>query len=513
MERDSRTESLWQSEATPPDFHPEIPEDEIFDVLIAGAGITGLTAGLCLQQSGKKCVIAEAKNIGFGTSSGTTAHLNTLLDLPYYDMIKKFGLQNARLMAKGAAEAITIVKANIKENNLSCDFESRNGVLFSENKKQSAYLDKIQKGLTDVDILSVYTDKIPVPLPFDKALLVPGQAQFNPLKYLYGMAEAFNRRGGQLIQEAPVSFDRVKDLAAYKLAYAGGTQIKCRNIVYATHIPPGLNRLHFECTAFRSYVLAARLADQTAYPDAVVYDLRDPYNYFRTAVLHNKKYLVAGGFDDKTGHKNEEAEEEAFLRLEAYLRKYFTIESVDYKWSSQFYEPVDGLPYIGQLPGEKPNTFVVTGLSGTGMTLGTLGGKIVSDLILSGDSEFKDLLSPSRIKPVAGLENFIKKNVKVVTHFIADRMSNEKIKALSEVDRQEGCIVTYNNTKVAIYKDEEGKIHALSPVCPHAKCIVQWNSGEKSWDCPCHGSRFNIEGAVLNGPAHKSLSRITLASL
>jgi glycine/D-amino acid oxidase-like deaminating enzyme/nitrite reductase/ring-hydroxylating ferredoxin subunit len=428
------------------------------------------------------------------------------LDTHYFDILQKFGMKEAVLMAKGAAEAIALVDENTRKYQISCDFAYCDAHIYSETDKQTEYLENIRAGMQDVGIPATYADTIPVPVPFRKALVTGGQAQFNPGKYLTGMAEAFTGAGGILLQDARVDAEKIEDHEDYLIAMAGDRRIRARQMVYATHIPPGINQLHFECTAWRSYVIAVQLEDDN-YPQGLVYDLRDPYNYFRSAVVDGRKYLLAGGFDQRTGH--EENEEQALRDLESYVREHFRVRSVDYKWSSQYYEPADGLPYMGKLPGAD-KTFVATGYSGAGMTLGTLAAKVISDLILSGESELAETLSPSRMKLLAGFKEFVSKNGDVIKHFIGDRGSATKIKELAAIAEGEGRVVEYRDEKLAIYKDIHGKITALSPVCTHAKCIVQWNNAEKSWDCPCHGSRYNINGEVLNGPATRPLEKATL---
>lgn len=509
MDRDSKTESIWQSDSPPFVLGTEVNTKRIYDVLVAGAGITGLTTGLLLQRAGKKCIIAEAKSIGFGTTSASTAHLNTLLDTHYCEIKKKFGLPAAILMARGAKEAIKLVQNNVEQFNIACDFKIVDAFLFSENDQQSQYLEEVFWGVKEAGLKTIYVNQIPVPFPFKKAINLKGQAQFNPLKYLYGLVQAFEAAGGVIIQDALVNKRGVKDYEDYSVVPTGNKEIKAKNIVYATHIPPGLDLLHFENTPYRSYVLAAQLEDDN-YPEDLVYDMRVPYNYFRSAIIKNTKYLLAGGFDHKTGH--EKGTKEIFAEIKTYLKKHYKIKSVDFQWSSQYYQPADGLPYIGNLPGAIENTYVATGFSGTGMTLGTLAGKILCDLITTGKSEFEDLLSPSRKKATAGFEKIIQENADAVKHFIGDRASLEEMKATWEIHRNEGKVVTYKGRKYALYKDVNGAIMALNPVCPHAKCLVQWNDAEKSWDCPCHGSRFGIDGSVLNGPALEPLQKIILSN-
>lgn len=506
MIRDSETISVWQDTMPFLNIHKADAGSQLFDVIIVGAGITGLTLGLSLQEAGKRCLILEARNIGYGTTSGTTAHLNTVLDTPYTDIISRFGEDNAKLVARGAAEAIDIIKTNIDRNNILCDFEYRNGFLLAGKKEEEKTLDDIYKSLKKVGVTASYASNIPITLPFTKAITFPGQAQFHPIHYLLALTEAFQEKGGTILEQSQV--DRIVSIEDVLEIYVGVQKYRSTFAVYATHIPPGINLLHFRCAPYRTYVLGIELEDQSLYPEGLVYDLQDPYHYFRTAYLENRKILLVGGNDHKTGH-NKEAPY-PFTELEAYARKYYNIKSIPYKWSAQYYEPTDGLPYIGHLPGAAKNIFVATGYSGNGMIFGTLASRIITDLILKGESPYATLFSPSRIKPVAAFKNFVRENADVVKHFIADRLSVEELPEFSELSKEEGRVVKYQEQQIAIYKDEYGNLKALHPVCPHAGCIVQWNGLEKSWDCPCHGARYDVDGKLLNGPSITDLKQITL---
>ncbi|MCF3108164.1 FAD-dependent oxidoreductase [Niabella sp. CC-SYL272] len=503
MNRDAFTTTLWQD-----DFNIRIPGEEIshdvFDVIIIGAGITGITTGLRLQQAGKRCLILEAHTACFGTTSATTAHLNTVLDASYPELIKKFGTDNALLIAQGAKEAISLIRAHIEQYQIDCDFEEKTGYLYAQNKEEDAQLEKMLEGMLAVGIEARPSLTTPVPVPFTTAIRVPGQAQFHPLKYLSALLLQFLLAGGAVREATMVQAVEQQD-GIQEISSTTG-RYRATHVVYATHIPPGVNLLHFRCAPYRSYVLGVELADH-AYPDALVYDIEDPYHYFRTARHQGAPVLIVGGEDHKTGH--EVNTEQVFRELEAYARRFFKIAAVPYRWSSQYYEPADGLPYIGLLPGNNDHLYVATGYSGNGMIFGTLAGRILCDLITGNDTPYADLLAPSRIKPVAGFSNFIKENADVVKHFIGDRLSAGTLEAFAGLSVGEGRVVNYENQSIAVYKDEQGRLFTLDPVCPHAGCMVQWNPAERSWDCPCHGSRFDITGAVLNGPAQKALQPLS----
>ena len=247
------------------------------------------------------------------------------------------------------------------------------------------------------------------------------------------------------------------------------------------------------------------------YPDALAYDLQDPYHYFRTYSDNGKKYLVVGGEDHKTGH--EENTEACFSRLESYCRSNYDVAEVVNKWSSQYFEPTDGLPYIGELPGHKENMFVATGFSGNGITLGTSASIILSHMIITGEKgEYAELFDPSRIKMVAGFSNFVKESADVVGLLIGKLMPGEKLPSFSDLAHNEARVVKHSGNTIAVYKDTNGQIHALNAACTHIKCDVAWNNAEQSWDCPCHGSRFSVDGEVLTAPARKNLEVINLTN-
>jgi Rieske Fe-S protein len=253
--------------------------------------------------------------------------------------------------------------------------------------------------------------------------------------------------------------------------------------------------------------MAITLKDKK-YPQALGYDMCDPYHYYRSQKTGSKEYLIAGGEDHKTGH--EENTEQCFRNLESYVRKYFDVDTIAYKWSSQYYVPADGLPYIGHLPGNRENIYCATGFNGNGMIFGTLSGSILCDLIVKGKSKYKDLFSPARVKPVAGFTNFIKEAADVVGHLIGDKFTAESISLLADIAAGEAKVVQYEGHTLALYKDENHNMHAVNSACTHIKCTVGWNSVEKSWDCPCHGSRFSFDGTMLTAPARKDLEKLDL---
>ena len=504
MKRDGATISLWQDTVEETNFGAEAAA-EIYDVLIAGGGITGVTTGLLLQKAGKRCLIAEAHSLCFGTTGGTTSHINTFFDTTYNQVESDFGKEAAQLLAAAANGSRELFRHHVETYGIDCGFAEKNGYLYALDDQQAAELDKIYQASVEAGVEVEYATDIPVPVPFVKALVFRRQAQVHPTRYVQALARAFTEAGGAIREACLVdTFEKEDEILVVK---TGTGTVRARHLIWASHIPPGINLLHFRNAPYRSYAIAVTL-NNGAYPDGLAYDMYDPYHYYRTQEIDGRQYLIVGGEDHKTAHvTNTEA---CFNHLIAHTRRHFDVATVTHRWSSQYVEPSDGLPYIGHLPGNPNNVYVATGYSGNGITYSHIAAMTLTDLITKGSSEYADLFKPSRIKPVAGFAEFVKENADVAAQFVGKRLGADKIEGLAEIAPGEGRLVKYEGSTVAIYKDETGKLYALNPVCPHAKCVVDWNSAEKSWDCPCHGARYNLDGEVITGPARRGLEKIEL---
>lgn len=504
ISRDGAHTSLWQE--TTFDYRSQnVPADKKYDVVIVGGGITGVSTALELQRAGKKCLLLEAHNLCYGTTGGTTAHINTLMDTPYTTIIKNFDLERARLIAQAASNAIDHIKLNIRKYSIDCGFKTCTAFLFAQDEKQEEELKKINKACKEAGLKSVYSETIPLPIEFVKAIVVSGQAKFHPLRYVYALAEAFETAGGVIVQQCRVTAVKeesgVIDIESEKGLY------QCSQVIYATHIPPDINLLHLRCIPYRSYAMAIRLASGE-YPKNLAYDMYDPYHYYRTQHIDDQDYLIAGGKDHKTGH---EANTEAcFRNLESHVRRYFDVASITNKWSSQYYEPADGIPYIGQLPGHSENVLVATGFGGNGMTYGTIAAGVLKSMVLKEENKLIDVFSPSRVKPVAAFKNFTEHNLDVLKQLVTKLFSSEGVNGFADIAPGEGKVIKVDGQPVGVHKDEFGSIHTVNATCTHMKCTVAWNLSEKSWDCPCHGARFSMDGEVLNGPASRDLEYINL---
>jgi glycine/D-amino acid oxidase-like deaminating enzyme/nitrite reductase/ring-hydroxylating ferredoxin subunit len=508
ISRDGALTSLWQDDATPYSS-PARPSRLRYDVAIVGGGITGVTTALMLQKAGKSCVLFEAETLCFGTTGGTTAHLNTLLDTRYSDIIKNFGKDNAVLIAQAAAEAIHAVKENIRELNIDCGFEEAEACVFARDDKQAHELEGIYKGCGDVGLSAYYSSTIPVPMPFTRAMSVSGQAALHPLRYVYALARAFEEAGGVIIQHCRIQKVIEGDVFVYIDSHKG--QFQTSALIYATHIPPGVNLLHMRCTPYRSYALAVKLNDN-AYPKELVYDMDYPFHYYRTQHMQGTPYLIAGGEDHKTAqHQNTRS---CFRNLELHVRRYFNVAEVTHCWSSQYFDADDGIPYIGHLPGHASHVYVATGFGGNGITYSQVAARVLKSIILQIADPLIPLFSPTRIKPVAGFVQFVDHNADVVKQFVSKWFSSDHEEVnVADLAPGEARVVRYDGNLVGVSKDDKGDLHIVDPTCTHMRCSVVWNNAERSWECPCHGARYSPDGKVLTGPASKDLEIVRLRTL
>jgi hypothetical protein len=507
IDRDGTAASLWQGTTEKyliknkpkPNFH--------YDVIIAGGGITGISTALLLQEAGKKCIVFEANTLCFGTTSGTTAHLNTVMDTPYSAIIKNFGKENALLVAKMAREVIDHIKNNIEKYSIVCGFEETPGYMFSQDKKQQQELEDIAKICHELKVDIRFLKRVPMSVTCTKALKMAKQGKFHPTQYVHGLARAFENLGGVIVENCRVqNVDHSQNIT---LSTAAGV-FHANHLIFATHIPPGVNLLDLRCAPYRSYAMAFSV-EKNKYPKGLFYDMYDPYHYYRSQKIGRKEFLIAGGEDHKTAHVENTIA--CFVKLESHIRSLFKVKEIHYRWSSQYFEPVDGLPYIGHTPGGPENIFVATGFGGNGMIYSGASAIILKKILFNEDSPYIKLFDPNRIKPMAGFTNFVKENADTVKNWIGKFLPADKLNDFAALATGESKVIRFEDHTIALSKDEKGNLHAIDPICTHMGCSVSWNAAEKTWDCPCHGSRFSIEGKVLTGPADKDLKKIDLKQL
>lgn len=498
MKLPNNSQSLWLATSESTNF-PAQRADLTVDVAIVGAGITGLTAASLLKKAGLSVAVIEAEGVAQGVSGLTTAHITEALDRSCRQLIKDQGEDNARLAAESGRVALSRIAAFVREERIDCDFMRVAGFQYTEDPDALAELQAERAAGASIGSEMTLTHKVPLPFKVAGALRFDAQAQFHPRRYLLSLALAIPGNGSHVFERTRVV--EVEDSEPCRVVTSGGT-VTARHVILATHAPFNNVLLQTKVASYRSYVLALRLKAGEEPPVGLFWDTEDPYHYIRSHASDDGPLLIVGGEDHKTGKDDDTSER--FETLLAFAAARFKVASVQYRWSAQVIEPVDGLPFIGREQGSE-HVYVATGYSGTGMTFGTLAAMINTDLILDRKNPYQELYDPSRFKAKASIVDFVKENVDFPVHLVKDRLKSAEATSLAEVARGEGKIVELSGEKTAVYRDEHGLLHAVSPVCTHLGCLVGFNNAEKTWDCPCHGSRFDKDGKVLNGPAETPL--------
>ncbi len=493
--------SIWQSERRGQRLEKSQEELSV-DVVIVGAGITGLTAAKYLAAAGKSIVILDAGPIGSGTTGLSSAHLSTLCDYSYSDTIERYGLETAKTLARSMEEGIEIIESTVSEIKIDCEFQRVDGYYFSEGPDES----KIMREFAASERVSInpeWVRKLALPFEFNHAFRIGRQAQFHPVKYLAKLAEDLQSRGNVKILEHAHVRDWRETEAGIRVTHTGGN-VFAKHAIFATHTPLGGGIVHSSLAPYRSYILAASLKNIVPMLHGLYWDDADPYHYIRSVKWNDETYLIIGGEDRKTGHGNEK---DSMQALENYARSHFPIEEIRFRWSAQFYDSSCALPVVGMKPFSKHTSFA-SGFSGDGLVFGSLAGKILASQLQGEKTIYDQLFSPSQLHP-QGLLRFVKENWDVAKSFVKDRLSfSQKSPPIEELEVGEGAVFKTKDGSIAAYRDEK-ELRVFDAVCPHMKCIVHWNALRKSFDCPCHGSRFSCEGKVLEGPALSDLVRKT----
>ena len=464
-----------------------------------------MTTAYLLARAGKSVVVLDDGPIGGGMTGRTTAHLVTALDDRYFELENLHGEKGARLAAQSHAAAIDQVERIVLEEKIDCEFERLEGYLITPPDDSKEILDEElaaahRCGLTDLEIM----DRAPFQF-YDtgRALRFRRQAQFHPLKYLAGLAVAIEREGGQIYNQTHAVKIEGGDDAS--VGTTDGFTVKASAVVVATNTPVNDRfAIHTKQAAYLSYVIGARIPKGSV-PAMLLWDTPTPYHYVRIEKGEDHDVLISGGEDHKSGQKDDA--KERFASLEKWTREVFPMmEEVEYRWSGEVMEPVDGLAFIGVNPLDADNVYIATGDSGNGMTHGTIAGMLIRDLITGIPNEWEALYSPTR-KTLKALGRFAKENINVAQQY-TDLVTAGEVGSRDEIPNDSGAVMRRGLTKVAVFKDDKGQIHELSAVCTHLGCIVNWNSFEKTWDCPCHGSRFDAVGKVIMGPANSDLAPV-----
>lgn len=495
--------SLWVA-TTPETSYAPLAANHQADVVIVGAGIVGLTAALLLQREGKSVVVLEAGHIAEGVTGYTTAKITSAHQLIYADLIKTFGEEKARLYAEANEAGLQQIRELVTSYGIECDLLDEPAFTYCTEKSALKNIKKEVKAADALGLPASFAIETGLPFPVAGAIRYECQASFHPRKYLLGLAKEFIAKGGVIYEQTrALDIEEGEEVCRVK---TGHGIVTARDVLMATHFPFYDKGFYFaRLEPERSYALAVELEKGERYPVGMYINAEEPTHSIRTLHSAEGDFLLVGGEGHKTGHGGDTRER--YRILEAYVRQYFPVKRVAYRWSSQDNRTLDRVPYIGlHIPGSR-HVYVATGFGKWGMSAGTAAAMLVRDLVMGRENAWRKLFDPNRFKPLASASQALKANVSTGFSLVKNHLLSEG-NDISEVKPGEGKVLALQGKKVAVYRDEKGKVRAHSAICPHMGCVVNWNPAEKSWDCPCHGSRFATNGAVLHGPALSPLEEI-----
>ena len=500
----SVTGSLWLLDGERLE-RPRIEGDVRADVCVVGAGVAGLAVAYELPREGRSVVVLEAAHVAAGESGRTTAHFSNAIDDRYHAIERMHGEEAARLVAESHSRAIDRAVEIATEEGIECDLERLDGWLFAPAGEDASVLEREldaarRAGLADVSIAT----RAPIAWDTGPALRFPDQMQLHPVRFLAGLARAIEARGGRVYGSSRVV--EVDGRAGFARCEHGPV-VRAEAFVVATNTP-FIDRtvIHTKQAPYQTYAIAAPVP-QGAVPRGLYWDTLDPYHYVRLHTARGafgpRDLLIVGGEDHKTGQ--EDRPEERWRRLETWARTLFReLGEVEARWSGEVLEPVDGLAFIGRNPLDSERVYVVTGDSGHGWTHGMIAGMLVRDLVLGRENGWAKLYDPAR-RTVRALGEFARENANVARQY-ASWLARGDVDDPAEIAPGEGALVRRGLEVLAVHRAPDGALHAVSAVCTHLGCLVRWNRAESTWDCPCHGSRFDPQGRVVHGPASKVLA-------
>jgi glycine/D-amino acid oxidase-like deaminating enzyme/nitrite reductase/ring-hydroxylating ferredoxin subunit len=488
--------SVWLDSGPPQHEHPALDGDRPADVAVLGGGIVGVTTALLLREAGADVVLLEANRVGHGVTGHTTAKVSSQHGLIYARLRSTFGAAGARAYGEANEAALAWIAARVEQDGIDCDFRRKPSFAYVTSKPEQA--EQEAQAASDAGLPAHYADTTPLPYDVAGAVRFDDQAEFHPHKYLLALAGRLDGVVYEHTHAVGVDTDehcRVKTPAGC---------VTADRVVVATHYPfldrsLAFARVHPQ----RSYAILCRIAGSP--PEGMFISGDSPTRSVRAVPLDGEELLLVGGEGHRTGSGRDT--EERYRRLEEFAREHWDVEEIPYRWSAQDGSTLDSVPYVGRLTPRSDRILMATGFAKWGITGGTAAALLLADLLRGRENPWASLYDPYRFKPLAAAPRLIKENAEIGLRFVADRLTKPGHRTVDDLQPGEAGIVRHDGRKLAAYRDDSGTVTAVSPTCTHLGCQVNWNRAERSWDCPCHGSRFAPDGSVLEGPAVRRLER------
>jgi len=499
---------VWLAAAPDPPARPRLDGDVRADVAVLGGGIVGITTALLLAEAGASVVLLEAGRLAGGTSGATTAKVSSQHGLIYDALRSRHGAETARRYGEANEAALAWIAARVQRDAIDCDFRRQSSYAYVTAAGERAKVEREAQAAAEAGLPASLVTETPLPFPVAAAVRFERQAEFHPRRYLLALADRLEAIDGARIFEYSHAVE-VGEHEGRQVAKGPGGRVLAERVVIATHYPFLDRSLAFaRLRPERSYAIACRIAG--APPAGMHISGASPTRSVRGVPLPDgDELLLVGGEGHKTGAEPDT--ELRYERLEAFAREHWDVRSVEHRWSAQDPATLDGLPYVGRLLPHSDKVLMASGFAKWGMTGGTAAALLLADLCRGREAMWTDLFDPNRLTLRQSLPRLVKENAQVAAHFVGDRLRAAQKRPLENLRPGEGALVEHDGERVAAARADDGTLHAVSARCTHLGCLVRWNGAERSWDCPCHGSRFALDGTVLEGPAVHRLERKPLA--
>ncbi|QWU15956.1 Glycine/D-amino acid oxidase [Paenibacillus sophorae] len=497
-------ESLWRGTTELPSF-PRLAEDHATDIAVVGGGITGITTAYLLAEAGCKVTLLEGSELFAGTTGFTTAKITAQHSLIYADLLKHFGEHGAQSYFRSNSESLEWIVQTAEKLGISCGLAREDAYLYSNpgDTKMLKQLEDEFEAYRKLGLPGEWVDYVSLPIRIGGGIKLPGQARFHPLAYLKGLLQAFLDKGGIVYEHTTISRDVENERGLTLFTERGQHRIKCRHAVSASHYPfyDGGEMYFARLHADRAYCLA--FEPETDYEGGMYLSVGEPRRSLRAVEWEGRRLVIAAGENHKAGQSG--CTIKHYENLEVFAGELLGIRRIPYRWSTQDLVTVDRVPYIGKISEDK-EIYVATGFAKWGMTAGTLAARMIADQIQRKPSPYTELYDPSRFKANPGIKNLLVQNANVAKELITGKMEFT-LKKIDDLGLDEGGIVRHDGKRVGAYRDSEGGVHLVDRTCTHMGCECEWNESERSWDCPCHGSRYSYDGEVIEGPATLPLAK------
>ena len=494
--------SYWREDTQLPTF-PALQDDMKADVVIVGAGLTGITAAYLLAKEGKQIVLIEADDILNGTTGHTSAKITAQHGIIYDELLKNAGKNIAKLYYEANANALEFMTETINALNINCDYEKQDAYIYATTAMAKDKIMNVADAYKKLGIPGNTVDEIPIPITIKKGLMMPDQAQFHPLKYAHALIDEITRLNGKIYEHTAAV--NVEPGDSPIVLTRNNCRVQAKYVLQCTHFPfyEGYGLYSTRLYAERSYILAAK--PKKPFPGGMYISADDDTRSLRSIRINNEDMILIVGAGHKTGQSKKDTMEH-YRTLETFGEQTFGIESLPFRWSAQDLTSLDKIPYVGPLTPENPNILIATGYRKWGMTNSTAAALLLQDMILKRKNHYKQVYTPSRFHANPSIKTFLKENANVAAQLVKGKLDSTHQNA-DDLAPEEGAITSINGQRKGIYKNADGDVYIVDTTCTHVGCEVNWNQAEKTWDCPCHGSRFSYKGEVIEGPAEKPLKK------